>query len=457
MRDEVEGRPLLSLFVGLAVGLVAVSSPIAMVILAAWIFWIRPLPARLLAASALLLGLGIAPESPHLIETGGMIHAIASVASVPKPTREGSVFQAKFSGRLIQVNLTGPVTLSLGDEIQLDGIEHPFPGTMERYASSLGLEGTLRTDRIKVIRPGTWIAQMSGRWRRSFLDFTSSSMDPSSAAMVDAVSFNSRDMLEKSTQDDLRQSGLIHIVTASGLQVFVLTWMLTALFRFFPVRREAQLFLIACLIGFYALASGLSPAIVRASFMSILGLSAYLVKREPDALSALALAGVGYLIWDPHSIYSLGFQLSYVTIGCVSLFYHPDLADKERRSSNFIRLAKNWLLLSGVILMATSPLIAYTFGSVSLVAIIANLLVGWCLPFLIASAFLSYFTSWLFPSMGKEMASHICEPITNWIQSVLHLTGGTSLSVSFPAFSPYWLVLFYGCWLLTIRRRIAQP
>ena len=457
MRDEVEGRPLLSLFVGIVTGLVAVASPIAILFLAFWIYWVRPLQLRLLFAIAFVVGLGLAPTPPKNLDGDELIHARATVASVPKPTPDGQIFQASLEGRIIQVTVSGSSLLTLGDQILLDGVERPFSGPMERYAASMGLEGSLRTEKVEVIRSGSVIAQLSSRWRSSFLEFTASSMGPSSAAMVDAVSFNSRSLLDKATQDELRKSGLIHIVTVSGLQVFVLAALVAGALRFFPVPRWVQILLLAGLLGIYALSSGLSPAIVRASLMCIVGLGAFLFKREPDNLSALALAGVGYLIWDAYAVYNLGFQLSYLTIACVAVFYRPDLDVKETTKKKFIRLTKNYLMLSSVVLMATTPLIAYAFGSVPIISIVANVAVLWCLPILIASSFISYGVWLFFPLLGKQMANVLCEPMTSWIETVLRISGGSSSTVSVPTFSVYLPIAFYVCWLLTMRRRIVQP
>src|SRR5471030_1113428 len=97
------------------------------------------------------------------------------------------------------------------------------------------------------------------------------------ANLVDAVCFSSSSLLPKSTKEELEKGGLIHIVTASGLQVLALSFLLGAGFKLLPLPKTARIVLLATLLAMYALASGLNPAIVRAVGMAIVGLGAFWV------------------------------------------------------------------------------------------------------------------------------------------------------------------------------------
>ncbi|MDR3691369.1 MAG: ComEC/Rec2 family competence protein, partial [Fimbriimonas sp.] len=264
-------------------------------------------------------------------------------------------------------------------------------------------------------------------------------------------------IVDPSDSRKLKQSGLIHIVTASGLQVFVLAFLLFQLLRFLPASRPAQIVVVASILCLYALAAGLNPAVVRASVMSILALSAHLFRREPDALSSLALAGIGYLLWNPHAVYSPGFALSFVTVACVALFFKRAPIDLSDRRQLLLRWSNDFLCLSWVICVAALPLSAYYFGVVSAVSVLSNLLVAWCTPLLVGGSILTYVLSTVLPTVAAAISSHILGPLSQWVLTVLDWTGGEGSSLNLPPFSGYWLVLFYGALILTVRRRVVQP
>jgi len=77
----------------------------------------------------------------------------------------------------------------------------------------------------------------------------------------------------------------------------------------------------ACVaLFFYAAAAGFHAPMLRSVTMVLVASFAYALRREPDALSALALAGVINLLVEPEAVSSLGFQLSYVAVAALLMF-----------------------------------------------------------------------------------------------------------------------------------------
>jgi len=457
MRDEIEARPLVLVFIGLAIGLTAVALPVGLVVLFGFVWVVRPIRGRLLIAFAFILGLLSAPTPPRPVFEAVPVHGLATISSVPKLYADRQVFNAQLNGRTLEIS-TGPAgILSLGDRFEISGIEKPVPVFAEGYASVMGIEGRVSLDYVQVEERGPWVYRVASAWRQSFVAFFAGCMPEPLANMVDAVSFNAKTLLDAPTQKELKDSGLIHIVTASGLQVLALAVLVAGLLRFLPVPRHLQVGLLCLVLSMYAIGAGLNPAVVRATVMAIAGLAAYLVMREPDPLSALALTGVGYLVWSPVSIYNVGFQLSYITVAAVVLFFKRAPSRRGRTREEFIRVANDFLRLSGVILAAITPLSAYTFGVVSVVSVGSNLLDGWCTPLLVLLAFLTHGLSWVLPAVAQEIAGHFVDPLASWVTSAPEWAGRWGSTVTVPPFSGYWLVLFYGAWALTYRRRIVQP
>ena len=110
-------------------------------------------------------------------------------------------------------------------------------------------------------------------------------------------------------------------MAASGLHVFVLAMLLRGAFSLLPIPQGA---------GPVASRSG-SPSVLRGRYrfptLGLFGQSLLprwrprrpSVRREPDLLSALGLAGIVCLVLSPESIYEMGFQISFLTVAAFSL------------------------------------------------------------------------------------------------------------------------------------------
>jgi len=456
MREEIEARPSATVLIGLILGLIAFNFPICLLFLLAFLIWIRPMPAKTLLAGAFVLGLGLSPVSIPGIVQGTPIDGIGTVSTVPTLSPDGQSCEFEFRGGSLFLTLPLNPGVMLGDRLRISGIAKPLQSNVGGWSHQRTI-GRIQVDRFQLVESGSWVAHFADGWRRSFMEFLNANLSPKDASLVDAICFNARSMIDKQTKEEMGHSGVIHIVSASGLQVFVFGGLIAMLLRFVPLPRWLQILVLAIVLVIYALAAGLQPQIVRAVVMTILGLSAYLFRREPDPLSALSIGGICYLIWRPEAVYSLAFQLSFITVAAVALFFRRSPETHASPRSQIARHITDFLKLSGVVSMATMPMVAYTLGVVSLVAVFANLLVYWCLPFLVAIAFSAHATSLVLPQMGGAIASIFLTPISHFIYTVLGWLGDESTSLQAPAFSAYWLVALYGAWAMTYRRRVVQP
>ena len=128
----------------------------------------------------------------------------------------------------------------------------------------------------------------------------------------------------------------------------------------------------------------ISAASLRAALMTGIVTAAYFLGRPNQMLHGLVLAGVGMAIANPLMVrYDVGFQLSLmatlalaVAVPWIEIFLH-----RLKRWQSFITLP----LSTAVIGLFVDPILAFHFGTISLISPIANTLV---LP-LIPAAMLS--------------------------------------------------------------------
>ncbi len=185
------------------------------------------------------------------------------------------------------------------------------------------------------------------------------------------------------TVQTLSRSGISHIVAVSGMHLAFIMQFIALLFR---RKKLIAAIGIPAVLAFMAM-TGFPPSAVRAGVMQLFVLTAYLLRREADPLTSLSASLLVILFANPDSVGNPGLQLSFAaTLGLILV--SPHLFEEI-----YSHLPKKWMkrktlrgvtvfLLSGVCstlgaLVLTVPLSAAHFGTVSIVAPLANLIVSW--------------------------------------------------------------------------------
>ncbi len=198
-------------------------------------------------------------------------------------------------------------------------------------------------------------------------------LDPRQSAVLGGMLFGSRDRIDRATNDIFAETGVAHVLCVSGLHVgFVLAGVFLVAAAF-GLPRRAYLLILVPVLTFYAVMTGLGPAVFRASVMAVLVLAAALLGRERDWPTALALAAGLLLLINPLYIHELGFQLSFAATWGI-LYLGPLLGEFFR-----IRFSlPHWMAIPLQVTMAaqlaTMPLLVYHFNLISFIAPLANLL-----------------------------------------------------------------------------------
>ncbi len=206
------------------------------------------------------------------------------------------------------------------------------------------------------------------------------------ASLSAGLVFGARQSLGEGLTEAFRRTGIIHIVVLSGYNVTIIAEALIRIFSFLP--RIGAFSLGVASIIFFALMTGASATIVRASIMAILVLIARLTGRVGDMMRALFFAGFLMLMHNPKLLYyDVSFQLSFLaTLGLLIL--SPLLV-------RFMKIIPTALQLRefAVATIATQifvlPLLWYQMGELSLVALPVNLLVLIAIPLTMLFGFLT--------------------------------------------------------------------
>ncbi|HMP34895.1 MAG TPA: ComEC/Rec2 family competence protein [Kiritimatiellia bacterium] len=145
--------------------------------------------------------------------------------------------------------------------------------------------------------------------------------DSESVALARAMLLGFRQEIDRTVHDAFLRTGTLHIIALSGMHVGILVFLLGLILKSAGVTRERWIFWVAPLLVCYTVGTGAAPSMVRSTIMAVVFFSAYLFRRKPDALSALAGAALLILAVDPMQLFDAGFVLSFVSVGgLVSLY-----------------------------------------------------------------------------------------------------------------------------------------
>ena len=206
-------------------------------------------------------------------------------------------------------------------------------------------------------------------------------------------------------QSDLKIAGVYHALAVSGMHVSILMSVLAVVTlknrRIYPLIGIPMLML-------YCLMIGNAASVVRASVMHIFLMAAGLLRRESDAPTAMGASLLVLMLENPWSLLNLGLQLSFLATGGILAFCKP-LFDKliglSKRKKNGISYAVCSVTATNVsALSLTLPLMAVTFGMVSTLSIVSNLLVLNAITAAFFFSFLSCFGAWIAPWLGNALA-----------------------------------------------------
>jgi competence protein ComEC len=191
------------------------------------------------------------------------------------------------------------------------------------------------------------------------------------------------DRIHPATVDDFKRSGLAHLLAVSGDCVMLLALLGAWLLGLVGVGLRARLVALLLLIAVYVPVAGASPSIQRAGIMGAAGVVAMLAGRRRWRLYAVLLAAAITLLLNPRSASDPSWQLSFAAVIGILFLARPirdlilGVGGESGRAGPASPARRALAEGAGVTIaatLATGPLFAHHFGTVSVASLPANLL-----------------------------------------------------------------------------------
>jgi competence protein ComEC len=265
---------------------------------------------------------------------------------------------------------------------------------------------------------------------------------PKHRALVRALLIAEQRDIARPVRDAFADSGLVHMLSVSGLHVAIIFAAIELLFAVLrlPVRIVA-VGALGLTAAYVAMIGAPAPA-VRAAVMLGAGSISRVMQRPTSGWAVVALGGLLPLV-EPETVNDLGYQLSMAGIvglvasGSASSRWVPGRLTGWKRS-----LAANTLTTT-LACVATLPISAYAFGRTSLIAPASNIVMSPLVTLLQPALFLSLAVApfrWLAALLadGTSVLLDIFSIGATWFARVPHATlevgftpvGGAALVVA---------------------------
>ncbi|MCD6013995.1 MAG: fold metallo-hydrolase [Solirubrobacterales bacterium] len=297
------------------------------------------------------------------------------VAAVP--TRSGGEVSVRIEtpdGRIL-VRAPEPVAdLAVGSAVRVSGTIRD-PGDWERTRlERLGIRDLLAADRIEAVagRRGGLTGQLDQVRSRAEAALGAGTT-AEAASLLRGFVLGQDDRIDAATVEEFKASGLAHLLAVSGQNVILLAVLATVALALLGVPLRSRLAWILALIAIYVPVAGAGASIQRAGVMGAAGIVAALAGRPRSRWYALLLAACATLGLDPRASADIGWQLSFAAVGGILLGSRPMAELIAGGARGWRRALADAVALTVAATIATAPLMAHHFGTVSLVSLPANL------------------------------------------------------------------------------------
>jgi len=193
------------------------------------------------------------------------------------------------------------------------------------------------------------------------------------SSFLDGVILGNRTSLPKNIQKWFADTGTLHILAVSGMNVALVVITFFFFFRLFGISKKLAYLLNIPIIIIFCLVTGCVPSVLRASLMAILFLiSRNLLDRDISIYHVIGLAALICLVPCPQMVFDLSFQLSFLAVLGI-VYLTPFISEK------LLFFLPRWLaLIIATTLgaqLATTPLLSCSFHKMSLISLASNAIV----------------------------------------------------------------------------------
>ncbi len=263
------------------------------------------------------------------------------------------------------------------------------------------------------------------------------------------IMFSDKSLSEETTED-FNAVGLSHVLAVSGLHVGLIYGVILFILSIFNINKKYRAFIIAPILFIYVMLAGMSVSALRAMFLCILNEILTLKhEKDNDAFNNIFIIAIILLMINPLNLFNVSFLLSFSAVVGILLLYPViqfKILELFYEESKFKKNVVSLFSVSISAYLFTIPIILNSFGSVSIISIVGNLIiVPLIAPIMIMGIIGGIFGNLLF---GMFLL-HFLDIILSIVRYVISLLASIPFAmVSIPDMNLILIILYYFILLL---------
>lgn len=324
-----------------------------------------------------------------------------------------------FNGHIIRISakvLQEPSKFSNSQKFYLEGFNFYLPKYPQiNYGDRVTVEGTVQSGKVinaKLINLENNENVLLG-FRKKIISFYKKSLPEPHSSLISGIILGYKSEQTGIFWSQLRKTGTMHVVVASGMNVaFVAGFLMSILLMFMPRKKAILVSLVG--IWIYSFISGFEAPIVRSTIMFSIALVAQLFGRLSFSINALFLSALLMLIIKPSWIYDLGFILSFTATASLMLFTKR----VEKLLKWFPKYIKTDLTTTLAAQIGVAPILFVTFGGFNLLSPLVNTLILWTVPLIMIIGSVGGIVGLIIPGFGR-LILYLTYPLTWYFISIV--------------------------------------
>lgn len=256
---------------------------------------------------------------------------------------------------------------------------NPYTFNFERYAAyqQLYFQGfysyndILRTDRNET---GTLLQDLRAHLIHLLQLYI---RDPTTRSVALAMLLNERALLHDDIWKAYAATGIIHIISISGMHIQVFLFLILFLLRWLkhPRYKWIKYTIALVLVWTYIFLTAAPPSAVRAGIMFSITTAALMGGKDESPLNSLAATAFLMLLIQPYWLFNIGMQLSFLCMLSIFTFYKP-VRNLLFFRNKIARSLWEGVALSIAVQILVTPVVIYYFHQFPLWVILVNLPAG---------------------------------------------------------------------------------
>ncbi len=325
------------------------------------------------------------------------------ISNEPKITNASQEVKVSISSPFygdVRIRMRSSESVAYGDCFHGVGVVSRPPEMQVSYFLKERMYGTIQYPKLSLLekRKEMFLGSLMISMRKTIMQTFQSALSRDEAIFLAGLTIGAKGEFGDKLQTAMKKSGTTHLVALSGYNIMIIISALMLGFVRFMKKRYA-IIVTGFFVFLFCIFAGGESSLVRAAILGCIGMVAGEFGRKFDVRQAVVVAAVAMALINPFVlVFDVGFQLSfaaflgiaYCSPALMELFH---MKDEQKRIKNLFIDALSAQL-------ATLPIIAMQFGTISFVGIISGLILLELIPITMGLGFIASFFSFISSSLA---------------------------------------------------------